>query len=413
MPDNKTPDSNLNSLLEKFFHNTCTREEFEELLELTGNEDLKAGLDISMKSFWTDPLFKNVTEDNKLDSKFFELMQEAKNLDPQIPTKSKVKWISKFISYAAAVVILGVLSIGMYYFFNKTGKNPTVKNIPAPIKDHQILPGGNKAFLTLSNGTIINLTDSQNGTLANQGNTKISNSNGMISYSITKNNPSTMLFNIISTPKGGQYKLLLADGTKVWLNAASSLRYPISFNGKKREVELTGEAYFEVAADKSKPFTVTSKNIEVQVLGTHFNINAYENEGLSRTTLLEGSVRINVSNNSQLLKPGQQARVSSSNEINVINNVETDEVIAWKNENFQFIKADIQSVMRQIERWYDVDVEYNGNISTHFGGSISRNVSLNQVLNILQQTQKVRFEMEGKKVIVSPFQSNAPLKDSK
>ena len=142
--------------------------------------------------------------------------------------------------------------------------------------------------------------------------------------------------------------------------------------------------------------------MEVAVLGTHFNINAYGNEGASRTTLLEGSVRVNVQNNIKLLKPGQQAQVLPSHDIKIMNDVETDAVIAWKNEKFQFVKADIQTVMRQIERWYDVEVEYQADISTHFGGSISRNVNLDQVLNILQQTDKVRFEVEGKKVVVLP-----------
>ena len=407
MPDKKISDSNFNILLEKLFHNTCTRQEFDELLKLSGNEELKAELNISMKEFWTNPQIGNGTPDKILNSKFHELMLEAKNLEIQIPPKPKVKWISKITSYAAAVTLLFALSAGMYYFFKTPVKNQTVKNIPVPKEDNQILPGGNKAVLTLSDGTIIDLENTQNGALAIQGNTKINKSNGVISYSTTNNN-SAMLFNIIATPKGGQYKLLLADGTKVWLNAASSLRYPISFDGKKREVELTGEAYFEVASDKTKPFIVSSKEFKVQVLGTHFNINAYENEGASRTTLLEGSIRINIPNNSQLLMPGQQARISSLNEINVINHVETDEVVAWKNEIFQFVKSDIHSVMRQIERWYDVEIEYRGNISTHFGGSISRNVTLDQVLNILQQTKKVRFEVEGKKVIVFPFQSQVP-----
>ena len=411
MPEKKTSDYTI--LLEKFFTNTCSLKEFDELLELSGNEELKAELSITMKDFWTNPLPGNVTPNEILDAKFLELMQEAKIIDIQKPAKPKVPWISAITSYAAAITILFGLTIGMYYFFKTPAKNPTqtLTNMPAPIEINQILPGGNKAILTLSDGTTIDLANTQNGALATQGNIKINKSNGVISYVNTNNNIPAMLFNIISTPKGGQYKLLLADGTKVWLNAASSLRYPISFNGNKREVELIGEAYFEVASDQSKPFTVSSNDLKVQVLGTHFNINAYENEGFSRTTLLEGSIRINVANNSQLLKPGQQARVSSLNEIKVINHVETEEVVAWKNETFQFVKSDIYSVMRQIERWYDVEIEYRGNIPTHFGGSISRNVTLDQVLNILQQTKKVRFEMEGKKVLVFPFQSKMSIKE--
>lgn len=404
MPDKLPSDMRSEILLEKFFENTCTKKELEELLTLAENEESEDDLTNAMKKHWVNPGNIHPISEAKLSAKFLDLMEHARSMDIETVRPSKVKRFSKILSYAAAVIILCLLSITAYYYYNhnNTEADKIVQNIPVLPESNEILPGGNKATLTLSNGQVIDLTNTQNGTLPTQSAIKIEKSNGLLSYSPENNKISEMNFNTISTPNGGQYQLILSDGTKVWLNAASSLKYPISFQGTERKVELTGEAYFEVASDKSKPFRVASKDQEVVVLGTHFNINAYGNEGSSQTTLLEGSVKVNVHNNIKLLKPGQQARVLPSSEIKIINNVETDAVIAWKNEKFQFVKADIQTVMRQIERWYDVEVEYQAKISTHFGGSISRNVNLDQVLNILQQTEKVRFEVKGKKIIVLP-----------
>ena len=197
--------------------------------------------------------------------------------------------------------------------------------------------------------------------------------------------------------------MVLADGSKVWLNAASSLRFPAAFTGKERKVELMGEGYFEVAKNASMPFKVEVNGMEVEVLGTHFNINSYNDEPAIRTTLLEGSVKINKNNTTSLLKPGQQAEVNSAGEVRIINDAGIDEAVAWKNGKFQFDRADIYAVMRQIARWYDVDIEYKGAaIRSHFGGTISRNVNLSQVLNMLHLTGEVKCEVNGKKIMVMP-----------
>jgi ferric-dicitrate binding protein FerR (iron transport regulator) len=224
----------------------------------------------------------------------------------------------------------------------------------------------------------------------------------MLSYNTLKNKSSEVLYNTISTPRGGQYELMLSDGSKVWLNAASSLRFSASFVGKERKVELLGEAYFEVAKNAAMPFKVKVHGMEVEVLGTHFNINSYDNESMIRTTLLEGSVKINKNNSSSLLKPGQQAQMNKAGEIKIINNVDVEEAIAWKEGKFQFDKADIHDIMRQLARWYDVDVEYKGTVSSHFGGTISRDVNLSQVLNMLHLTGEVNFQIQDKKVLVMP-----------
>jgi transmembrane sensor len=224
----------------------------------------------------------------------------------------------------------------------------------------------------------------------------------MLSYNTLKNKSSEVVYNTISTPRGGQYQLMLADGSKVWLNAASSLRFPASFVGKERKVELLGEAYFEVAKNAKMPFKVKVNGMEVEVLGTHFNINSYENESTIRTTLLEGSVKINKNNSSSLLKPGQQAQMNKAGEIKIINDADVEEAIAWKEGKFQFDRADIHDIMRQLTRWYDVDVEYKGTVSSHFGGTISRDVNLSQVLNMLHLTGEVKFQVEDRKVVVMP-----------
>ena len=209
-------------------------------------------------------------------------------------------------------------------------------------------------------------------------------------------------YNTITTLRGGQYQVILPDGTKVWLNAASSLKYPTEFRGKERNVELTGEAYFEVAKNATMPFHVQSAGQTVRVLGTHFNINAYEDEGVIKTTLLEGSIQITYQQAKVLIKPGEQARVvaGSPDKIIVDENADTDGAVAWKDGYFQFNHADIRTVMRQISRWYDVTVKYEGSVSSKdFGGAIERNLKLSQVLHILEKSQ-VHFVINGKEVVV-------------
>ncbi|MFA5244393.1 MAG: FecR family protein, partial [Pedobacter sp.] len=274
-----------------------------------------------------------------------------------------------------------------------------------------IEPGDDKAILTLGDGSKIILDDAQNGILANQGgNSVLKAAEGELIYSFTEEPISKpadkateqIIYNTIETPKGGKFQVRLPDGSRVWLNAASSLRFPTNFSGSKRQVELNGEAYFEVAHDESKVFEVNTRTQIVQVLGTHFNINAYADEPSVNTTLLEGSVRVSDvrTNLSQLLKPGEQSQLTEH--IEVINVKNKAEAVAWKEGYFQFNEADIETVMRQIERWYDVKVIYEGEIPLYrFGGEIERSLSLLQVLKILEKT-KVHFRLEGREVIVMP-----------
>jgi transmembrane sensor len=264
---------------------------------------------------------------------------------------------------------------------------------------YDVAPGGNKAILTLSNGSKVTLNNSKNGLLATQAGAMILKKDSLLSYKSTAGNTDAITYNTITTPNGGQYQLVLADGTKVWLNAASSLKFPTQFNGNDRTVELTGEAYFEVTKDKHKPFNVKTASQTVQVLGTHFDVNSYTDEASIKTTLLEGSVKVYSASASVLISPGQQALLSN-NQLLVNKNVDVNEVVAWKNGMFQFNDAGIQTIMRQIARWYNIDVEFKGKMPNNtYHGKISRNSNVSQVLRILELSG-IDFTIEGRKIIV-------------
>lgn len=402
MPIMENSGNTLEDLIEKYINNTCTRSEMNELLLMVEKEKDTEGLPQILKDYWEKSKLENDGQIFNLDEKFSLLMQEAKG-ETQVLSivgdTKKRKW--KFY-YAAAAVIICMFSIGAYFLL-KQDSQKLISNTENIKKDkNDVAPGENKAVLTLADGSSIILDSTRNGMLTTQGNSKILKLNGMISYNTLKNKTSEVLYNTISTPRGGQYQLILTDGTKVWLNAASSLRYPSGFVGKDRKVELTGEAYFEVAKNAAMPFKVKLNGMEVEVLGTHFNINSYEDESAIRTTLLEGSIKINKHGSSSLLKPGQQAQLNKKGEIKIINDADVEEAIAWKEGKFQFDKADIHAVMRQIARWYDVNVEYQGSVSSHFGGTISRDVNLSQVLKMLHLTGEVKFQVNGNNVVVMP-----------
>ncbi len=391
----------LKDLIEKYVSNNCSREELSRMLLMIEKEKNPDDVTEILKTYWGSS--KVVTGNIDLDEKFSFLMKQAQIETPVFSISSNVKRRRRKIHFAAAAIIILMFSIGYYYMTKPVpGKVTNVTSNIAKNKKDDVAPGKNVAVLTLSDGSSIILDSTKNGTLATQGNTKILKLNGILSYNNMQKKNASVLYNTISTPRGGQYQLMLSDGSKVWLNAASSLRFPAAFAGKERKVELLGEAYFEVAKNASMPFKVKVNGMEVEVLGTHFNINSYDNESTVRTTLLEGSVKINKNNSSSFLKPGQQAQMNKSGEIKIINNVDVEEAIAWKEGKFQFDKADIHDVMRQLARWYDVEVEYKGAISSHFGGTISRDVNLSQVLNMLQLTGEVKFQIKDKNVVVMP-----------
>jgi len=267
-----------------------------------------------------------------------------------------------------------------------------------------IKPGGNKAVLTLADGRRIDLDTTANGVLANQGNSRVAKlSNGQLAYNGIAKQPLVVAYNSLSTPRAGQYTLLLPDGTHVWLNNASVLRYPVTFTGPDRTVELAGEAYFEVARDVVHPFRVKVQGgATVEVLGTSLNIMAYNDEPAEQTTLIDGSIRVTQDNQSAVLKPADQSALDATGKLRVISEVDVQEVIAWKNGYFQFDHASLQTTMRQLARWYDIDVVYQGQIPEHeFQGRIQRSLILSDVLRGLEN-EHVHFKLQGRQLTVTP-----------
>lgn len=306
----------------------------------------------------------------------------------------------RYLSTAATILLVAAIS---YYFLSSRQYTPVIAenvNTSARAAATDVMPGGNRATLTLSDGSTINLNAAQMGKLAEQGGTAINKTGqGQLAYGNAANGTHAKpLINTITTPKGGQFQLVLPDGTKVWLNAASSLKFPTVFSGESREVELTGEAYFEVAPNKSRPFLVSSRGTVIEVLGTHFNVMAYDDE-IFTATLLEGSVKVKHGMAERVIIPGQEARVEN---LIKVGNADGENAIAWKNGLTVFNNSSIESIMRQISRWYDLDITYNGAITQRlFTGKIPRSAPLSQVLKILELSD-IHFKIEKKQLIITP-----------
>lgn len=391
----------LHYLMLQYIGNTCTKEELNELLACIRENKKEQELMRELRQYW-DTSTTDTQDNDKWDNRFFAMMKESSGETGPLDQSDQPRKRRLFRAMAATMFLL-ILMAGAYYLFN--GNNPhkpqvSVANNTLDKYKNDVAPGGNRATLTLANGSTISLDSVHNGSLAHQGNSKIlkMNNGRLIYHAAGGSDKSAVVYNTISTPRGGQYELILADGSKVWLNAASSLKFPASFAGKNREVELTGEAYFEIAANKDKPFIVKTGQAKIQVLGTHFNVMAYNAE--IKTTLLEGSVKMNYKSATATLKPGQQARVNTNQENIKVANVDVEEAVAWKNGLFQFNNTSLETIMQQISRWYDVEVLYADPApSRRFTGKMSRNVSLQHVLKVLELSD-VKFTLEGKKIKV-------------
>lgn len=303
--------------------------------------------------------------------------------------------------FAKAAIFIGVLLGLTYLFFLK----PNIgAKVPLIVKQ-EIKPGGNNAILQLANGAKVVLNSASDGQISNQQGIKVTKTkSGELVYTIVDQpNTEVAQMNTVTTPRGGQYHLILVDKTEVWLNSGSTITFPTTFSGSERKVKIAGEVYFEVAKDKSKPFIVSTKESQVTVLGTHFNINAYDDELIETTTLLEGSVSVKRNNQTALLKPGQQASLAKNlSRINVIDVEDADGIVAWKNGYFQFDSADITTLMRQISRWYDVDVQYNGSLPVkQYTGKIPRAVSAKELIEMLSYSG-IHCTINNNKIIVNP-----------
>jgi ferric-dicitrate binding protein FerR (iron transport regulator) len=396
----------MQELFKKYLENKCSPDEVKLLLkefDTEKNKELLKSLIIQQLeteqgvSPFNEQDLENIVADTLISIK--AKINFEKKTETLVVPLAKRKW---FRLAAAAVFVIAVS--GTYILLNRSPeKTPAASNEPIT---NDIPPGGNKASLVLANGSIIILESASNGTIAQEGNTKIlKTGEGQLVYNLLNEKPAQVLYNTVTTPRGGQYQLLLADGSKVWLNAASSIRFPISFNANERIVDITGEAYFEVAKNASMPFkVVVGGKGEVEVLGTHFNISAYADESNMNTTLLEGSVKVTglTTHDSRLISPGQQAQLNTNGQIVIIKKPDLDKVIAWKNGFFNFDGADTKTVMRFLGRWYDVDVVYEGAIpQREFAGEIEKKLNLSQVLKILEKNN-LHFKLEGRKLVVTP-----------
>ena len=309
--------------------------------------------------------------------------------------------------YLVAAGLVGAAVVGTWLYVRSRQDAGIGAVASAPVASHlknDVAPGGNKAVLTLSDGSSVVLDKAKKGAIANQGAARVMKvDDGKLAYNILTEKPTELAYNTLTTPAAGQFEILLPDGSKVWLNNASSLRYPVAFTGKDREVELKGEAYFEIAPNSRQPFKVkVDGDMRVDVLGTSFNISAYADESTIKTTLLTGAVRVSKGNVGTLLKPDEQVQLNETGKLSVMKDVDVDAEVAWKSGLFHFDRADIKIVMRVLARWYDLDVRYEGPVtSQEFGGYIERGLNLSQVLEILQKNQ-VHFDLDGRRITVRP-----------
>jgi len=299
---------------------------------------------------------------------------------------------------AAAVLVLVIGSAAYLLFYNKEQETGTPEQ-PIASVTNDLPPGSYKARLTLADGSTIVLDSATGGTLAQQGTTQILNKEGKLVYEGQGKSEDEVYYNVLTTSRGQMYPLFLSDNSKVWINSASSIKFPVRFAGAERRVEITGEAYFEIAHNASKPFIVSVNGVEIKVLGTKFNVNSYTNDGPIKTTLIEGAVQVKKGIHRTVISPGEQAQVED-NRINVKTGVDTDKELAWKNGLFFFKKERLKSIMPQIERWYDVDVKYEGSVQDKLiSGKIDRNVNLSEMLKIFSLL-KIDYRIEGRRLIL-------------
>jgi transmembrane sensor len=425
--------ASLEYLLNRYANKTCTVEEKEELMQLlqeSGNDEaLQLLID---KMLEERPVIHTMPEMNA--QAVLQAIFEADETPVVHMDETPVRKIS-FGRIAAAASVLLLLTAAGWFMLNRSSKTDVTT---AAVIKNDVAPGGNKALLTLADGSTIVLDNAANGVVAEEGNaTVVKLKNGQLVYKADKDQATDkageVAYNTLSTPKGGEYKIVLPDGSEVWLNAESSITYPTAFNAKERKVQVTGEAYFEVAKlvtakeGKRVPFLVDIKNKktggnmgQVQVLGTHFNINAYDDEKVVKTTLLEGKVKIvkretangrsrQVGTGSEednefsaVLSPGQQAVLASHSPLTIDHSPDINQVMAWKNGVFHFENADIQTVMRQLSRWYDVEVVYKRDIEKDdpLFFEVKRNTNLSDVLKVLNLAGGAKFSIDDEKKII-------------
>lgn len=382
-------------LLQKYLDGQCSVAETEELYAWLQS----SGAHRSLLTVMQREFKKTMEERHEIPSELSDgietrlLQNISRDKVVKFRQRTRLRWIA-----AAAVVLL--LGSGLYYYTNTVSSRKTFTTGNATVANTgDIAPGTNKAILILANGDVVTL-DSAGNQVINQGQTIVRQKNGQLEYA-AQGNSGAVVYNTLTVPRGGQFNIVLPDGSRVWLNAASSMKYPTAFNGDRREVELQGQGYFEVAPNARQPFFVKVNGLEVQVLGTSFDIMAYADEKSINTTLIEGLVNVKNGTTEQRLKPGQQAIVDQATGNMVVRPADVDQVIAWKTGFFEFDNASLGDILRQLSRWYDIDISYNqtGN-ERLFGGRISRSLPLSDILHMLEANGPT-FLLSGRKLTVT------------
>jgi len=402
----------LKYLMSRFTSNTCTREEYDRLMILLGSADEDEELAEEMRKYW-DSIQQDGPVSPEWKERFSNMLDESGQPMQVLPPAGRVRRMNvrRWVVATAAVSILVIGYLGRLHHNDETVvATTTTPLVPAkPAAPSSIIaPARDKAILTLADGRVIGLDTITKGTIATQGDVKIiKGEEGELLYYPGNQKTTAESYNTIVTPKGGKYCVVLTDGTKVWLNAASSLRFPTGLENGEREVILTGEAYFEVTKNGLHPFHVKAGNISVEVLGTKFNVNAYKEEGRVATTLVQGKIRVvrsgdTSSSQGVLLKPGIQATLAENGKLTLDQAPNMEEVLAWKNGNFNFVNTPVPEILREIARWYDLEIVYEGAPpDKRLTGTFSRNVGLEQLTNMLRYAG-VNMNIEKKRLLILP-----------
>jgi transmembrane sensor len=399
-------DPRLQYLFDRYRSNTSSYQELEALLTYMGDPEGRARVGHLADKEWEHLEAYPDAAAIDWDFMFSEIVERVGR---QKPAASSRKRFSLTVPWRIAAAAIVILALGISYIVFSGGEEKKVATARSLPQDHDVRPGREGAILTLADGRKLVLDDAKNGELAIEGASTITKESGRVRYGAELvSTAAPLVYNTMSTPNGRQYSLVLADGSKIWLNAASSVTFPTNFPGKERKISISGEAYLEVAHDPSKPFLVSANGVEVEVLGTKFNINAYGDEEATKATLLEGGIKIRAGRAEGILRAGQEAEIRQGG-LKITSGVDPDGVIAWKEGLFNFEHSDINKILREFARWYDIDVQYDGSIrGKEFWGIVSRNSTLASVMKILKagSSTGIIYRIEGKKLFVQSANKN-------